>query len=351
MDSELKDILYYLIRGLQKWSEDFSKIPSELHKGHLMLTRRGLANDVFIPNNLYDLLHFIKQPCKKWGLKGLEKIYSPEVGLYEEYVGLTREAEEFLEEFATPQESQQRVMLEILTYCRDKFQKDAQYARIYSNIRSFVSQPENAVIPLKKLSKFALSIKDSQLSQLCFQLYEKIESPLDRFRKCPYCHWTLEYAPGQWKCNDHICRHLGDFSELQSLDEKSKPLCRLTPGIQKFVLLPGIAEQKLYHRLKKRKLSVELYPEVDQFDIRIHFDAGPVDIDVKDYKSPIHLALHLNRADLDKYHEKTYIIVPDYRRQLRESYIDQVNVNLKPAVRQKIKIMWESAFLSRLKRG
>ncbi|GAA0404195.1 hypothetical protein [Paenibacillus motobuensis] len=348
--NKIQDMLYYLIIGLQKWSDQYSQIPEELHKGMLMFIEEAARSGGKIPTDLHSLLQILHEPSREWGIEGLVEYYPEEASLVEEFIGITPDAEDFINTYISPDEAQQRNMYTILKFCRDESRN---LQTEYTQIRTFLSQPMNAVLSAFQLAQFAESFRDRELSILIRHCYEEITSDLANYRKCPHCGWTLEYKQGQWRCNkEDICHALADFERLTQYDYRDERVYRLLPGIQRYVLLPGLSELKLADSLQRKGYEVALYPNIDEYDLAVSQDNHRILLDVKDFKSPWMLANYFNQKQLsylEKYEEQVFVVVPKYREVVYPSYGKRTSGFLKESTRKFIRIIMEHEVEDKLK--
>ena len=110
-----------------------------------------------------------------------------------------------------------------------------------------------------------------------------------------------------------------------------KDVEELLPGIYRFCLSPGIAERKIYQKLKDLYGAdhVFLYPHVDRYDIDVQKNGKAVYLDIKDVKNPLRLFKTLTEtSDLSKlFYSKenpVYLVIPEHR----ISIYTQTNRNL-----------------------
>ncbi|OMD42670.1 hypothetical protein [Paenibacillus odorifer] len=345
------DTLLFLIIGINKWQGNYGKIPDELYKGMLLFIEQTAASKAQPPVDLFHLLQVLHHPSREWGIPDLQDYYPEDAPLLEEFIGLTPDADEFLNRHISPQDAEQQYMYEILMYCREE---DRQLQQDYTRIRTFLSNPYNAVITSFKLSEFAENFSDLHLTNLIKQCYEEITPVVANYRKCPHCGWTLEYKNDRWRCNkENICHLLADFESLSPLDFDKERVLRLLPGIQRFVLLPGMSEVRIAERLIRKGYEVELYPNVDEYDLSISQDGKRIFLDVKDFRDPRSLANFFNHQTptyLEKYKNQCLIVVPQYRSELFASYRERSMALLNETAREYIKMIMENEIESTLKK-
>lgn len=344
-------MLYYLITGLQKWQNDYAQIPEELHKGMLMFIHESANSGNEIPVDLHRLLHVLHKPSNEWGIQRLIDIYPSEASLLEEFIGITPDADDFLNTYISPSEAQQKNMFAILKHCRDESRN---LQSEYTEIRTFLSKPQNAVLTAFQLAQFAESFRDRELIILFRQCYEEVTTDIINYRKCPHCGWTLEYKHDQWRCNkENVCHRLADFEKVDPFNFGNERVLRLLPGMQRYVLLPGISEMKIAGFVVQKGYDVELYPNIDEYDLAVSLGHNKVFLDIKDFKDPRTLANFFNQKPasyLEKYSRQVYVVIPQYRNHLFSSYGERASVLLNENSKRFIKIIMEKDVQKMLKK-
>ena len=251
------------------------------------------------------------------------KIYFlQDASLLDKEIGVTIEAEDFLEDLQSPDEYEQSVMKQILIYCRNLTLESK-----YREIRTFLSNPNHAVMPFYKIYEFKSKLNDVNLAQLFHACFEEIDN-VDQYRRCPNCGWTLVWKNGHWRCNkESVCHSLKDFNDLEYFPNTDQKLFRLTPGIQKYILLPGMSEIRIAEKLRRKVLMVTLYPNINQYDISVEANDKSIFMDVKDYRSPFQIAQYINR-NLNNLEDEVWYVIPDYRVKNSPGYIETVKTLL-----------------------
>ncbi|MFY0217238.1 hypothetical protein [Bacillus cereus] len=344
---EIKEMIYYIAKGLVQWeTKGWTEIPKTLYKGHLLFMKNTLQSNT-PPNNVFDLIKLLHEPVEKWGMDGVEKLLPSDSTFLVEGFGLSIDIEDFLEEYMSPEEFDQSVMKEILQYCR-KYGLDEEYRKI----RSIVANPNNAVLTYVRLRRILSLVEDDKLKEWLQKCYEEVPHNIDNYKKCPHCGWTVSFIKGSWRCNkEQICGHFQSFERLEAYKfSEGESVYRIRPGIQRYVLLTGIIEEKMCKRLKG--YDAVLYPNIDEFDIRINVNDTLIDLDVKDYRSPKMLANAFNdknSSQLKKYHRNSYIIIPNYRLKMNPNYKELVCSSLSKESSVYIQIMTERELFKCLK--
>ncbi|WP_195575449.1 hypothetical protein [Paenibacillus sp. 1001270B_150601_E10] len=337
------DMLFHLITGIEKWQSDYGLIPDELYMGMLMFIHLSAEGNLDPPVDLHHLLRILHKPSREWGIPGLENDYPENAPLLEEAIGLVADADEFMNRFISPQDAEQQNMYEILKYCRED---GRQLQAEYTAIRTFLSDTQHAVIAARELNNFVENFQDSELIKLIRCCYQEVTQELPNFRKCPHCGWTMEHKQDRWRCNkENICRHFADMEMFESFDFGKQRVFRLIPGIQRFVLLPGISELRIAHRLRKKGYTVEMYPRVDTVDLSVSKEDKEFFLDVKDFKDPRILANFFNgqaTSYLEKYKEQCVIVIPQYRNVLFREYKKRAQMYLNEKARDYIRIVMEN---------
>lgn len=210
----------------------------------------------------------------------------------------------------------------------------------YRSIRAFLSNPNHSVITYHKLYDFVYrNVKDADLQNLVFSCYEEFVN-VTNYRKCPNCGWTLEWRKGNWRCNkEDVCHFVSDVQEFSSFGMTDEKLIRMTPGIQKYVLLPGMSEQNIAKKLSKKGYTVTMYPNIDEYDIQIELKNQVTMIDVKDYRNSWQLANYLNNLHQSKIKSNILYVIPDYRLQMTTHYQRKVINLLRDDLKETIKFI------------
>lgn len=322
-------MIFFLAEGIEALKQNPKRIPEKLYKGHMMIMKFLFGNVEQVPNNLYDLFVFLNHPFREWNISILDELFPLEESFLEEDLSLSEVVVEFLNEYQSPEESDLLPIKDFLIYSREN-----DLDSIYRDTRTFLSKVEHAVMKQEDLfSYFYTEFKEDFVKDLILKCYEPIKHPIDHYRICAHCGWTLENRKGEWVCNSHsVCNKLGDFNAMQKFDSsfRKSVIIRLKPAIQRFVLIPGMQELRIAGKLKK--YNPIMYPNIDEFDLRIEVNGSAMNIDIKDIKNPVFLAKLFNQMDkkqLAKYQKNDcYVVIPDYRISWYKGYQKILKANL-----------------------
>lgn len=153
-------MLFLLIDGLKKWEENKETVPDKVHQGQRLFIRECSKTGVLPPIDLPYFIKLLEKPSKDWGISNFQNIFPPYASLLDKEIGVTIEAEDFLEDFQSPDEYEQSVMKRILIYCRDH-----SLDRKYRETRIFLSNPNHAVISFQKIYELKSKLNDGELAQ------------------------------------------------------------------------------------------------------------------------------------------------------------------------------------------
>lgn len=327
--SSIYEMLYNLITGIRNWDDrSLKSIPTEFYKGFHQFIYHSSLSDVSPPLDIPELIIKLHRPAEEWGIEGVEQHFPLEASLLNKKVGLTFETDDFIEQLQDPKEYEQSKMKELLLYCRDNNFQDE-----YVKIRRFLSERDHVVISVQDLYMFVGSFQDQQLRDYIRSFYEEVDD-LEKYKVCPYCGWTLEKKMDSWVCNRGSTCHLQtEYSMFQKFPKSNLQFLRMTKGIHRYTLLPGMAENKIASKLAGREYTIEMYPDVDDFDILVEKDGKSLALDVKDHYHPFYFASSINdELKYKKIDKDLWFVVPQARLEIFPAYIEQAKQKLPPTV-------------------
>ncbi|RMI32694.1 pPIWI_RE_Y domain-containing protein [Nocardia stercoris] len=151
---------------------------------------------------------------------------------------------------------------------------------------------------------------------------------------CFRCHTLLTpVVGGGWWCERDQCRSRGPAPRGRELSvEDVGELVHLVRPLRQFVTGPGRAEVELERQLKDLRLSVEMWPGFDAYDVRITFPDGHVwAIDVKDWAHPGLLGRASRPVRPEPQYDEACWVVPQYRVNARRDYLGIYERNRPPS--------------------
>lgn len=214
---------------------------------------------------------------------------------------------------------------------------------------------EHPVLTRDKAAEIALEPAFTPLDGLLQQIY--LPAPIGwarggRFTSCRRCHTLL--APmreGGWWCENARCRHQGDAPVGPAYDElEGGGVLLLTRPLRLFVTSPGVAELRLERALLRLRLTPELWPNYDAYDLRIPLPDGRVwAVDVKDWANPALLGRNAGPLPKDPPYDEAFLLVPDHRIALRRDYVSVVRRYLRAEVRKSMTVLSHRQFMARIR--
>lgn len=168
------------------------------------------------------------------------------------------------------------------------------------------------------------------------------------FTCCAHCHNLLiPLARGGYVCETESCRYEKGSIIGRQISPHEMPMW-LVRGLRRFVSGPGRTELRLAQNITALGLSTELWPALDQYDLRITLPDGNVwAIDLKDWANPYLLARRLSRFSSEPTWNRAFVVVPDYRLKQRRDYIRALR---KASTNKSFTIVSERELLNMLKK-
>ncbi|PFS62755.1 hypothetical protein COK41_14825 [Bacillus cereus] len=274
------------------------------------------------PCNVYEFLALLRTPIKEWGYFNMNSIKERRINgnliLLGERVGVTSEALHIYNEHKSAYEAQTKPIEDIIRYCREKSLVDKTMQQKYEFFRNYLI--EHPVIhPYYAENEIAVGLDNDSflINKLLEECYEPIIGEYKYI--CPSCGWTLQQKTlDYFYCLSNDCREGYDKTSL--LQDQNlinlKVTHRTKEAIQRTTVIPGKKEVELAQRLRKKGVTVSMYPEIEaQGDIRaekiIHDKRISLYIDVKDYSSDYVLAERLIMEKEAGILKDVLIAVPD----------------------------------------
>lgn len=317
------ETLRYLATGLIEWEKKSpqmrSQLPEALRLGMSRMYLTALLNREQAPKNLPELLEKAEtEPLLEWLPNASEiKNLSPDVVLIEDGLvsDFTRDWQ--VDGKGIVEQVQESVMQDILQHCR-RLQLDEPYR---SFRRTLITKP---TVPYSEYRRMLATPMFHPLRNYLRQIYIELENlaEYEIYYLCPRCQYPLrQRSDGTCCCRNVLCERLCAKSKLPPV----KPILKaeahkwmvVTPGIHRYVTLPGLWELFLYESLIKLGVKVTLYPQIDKYDLLVELP-GKIRwaIDVKDW-GYLHLE-RLQRVQHCRDADETFIVFPrDREAQIR----------------------------------
>lgn len=154
----------------------------------------------------------------------------------------------------------------------------------YCKIRKYLI--EHPIITIEDRRIMLLDLVENQTAREAFQFaYEQVRE--DCYR-CPTCGWTMVQRKYGYYCHSIHCTDPEPvLTDEMKLDASGGNLYRLKKGIMLYWASPGKLELEIAGFCEKKKIHYALWPQMDRFDVEIHFSDGEVwEIDAKAYRNP-----------------------------------------------------------------
>jgi hypothetical protein len=340
LDNNLRETLYGIVKGLMQWEENLSgvdiiKINKAMYSFCNLLINRGA--DEF-PLNLPEFINFLQDnTLESLGFSEEEATK----GLLDEKIikngSVNIKFKNWYEDLVSLEEEEQKAMLEFLQFCREHRgrEDEKEYCNYYRNGRGLVNK-NNMIISNIAFNKIMIKNKfPLELRKIISGWRKNINISDKDITICPICGKQVEATFGNENYCSDVCNY---FIKKQSLKfetlsiDNNNQYSEFTEGIYRYILLPNIGERIIYEKLLKIKdIEVEIYPNMDEYDIKVKVDDLDILIDVKDVVTPSALVELLKKNNninklLQSKLGRRYVVIPEHR---RVTHINQNNVDYK----------------------
>ena len=141
--------------------------------------------------------------------------------------------------------------------------------------------------------------------------------------RCPICGWTMTDGSFGPICHSEYCTKTMPFlTDIIKVDGTEETVYRLKKGVMRYFAQPGKLELDIVDFCEKKKLTWELWPQKDKYDVEITFPDGAVwEIDAKAYRKPIALRSKIendNGMPEGDYQRGYFVIPTDYTKGNRQ---------------------------------
>lgn len=265
-----------------------------------------------------------EKPLGEWGLDLDDELEGDETLLF---LGQPTEITlELAESFGGSifSQEQSRIAYDLLQRCRG----NPRGAEFYTKFRRFIV--EHPVLSNQELVEakgwFGLGMGLADLLEECYEPAPICYQFQNNFYACPYCR-ALAGVSNQEVIANFNCNRCPAGRRLKRKMKLPENCLKLRRGIERFWFYPGRSEIRLYERLTELGLQVNLYPECDRYDLRVHFPDGEIwALDLKDYLNPYFLVKQLGAEPIpaDPPWHIGYIVVPSERKKERSAYLKEL---------------------------
>lgn len=241
-------------------------------------------------------------------------------------------------------EKQQEMMRDILVKIRNSLEEIETKEYRYRLIRKFVSEHY-----LEDQLTFDNELEHKLTKELfndVHQMYLPYQVLKEEVTCCPICHRIIEEEKCREVCHYYMKKEKKVFYQ-RKLQSKRKYFY-LCEGIYRYTLMPAIGENRIFNQLKLmigEEGEIQLYPNVDEYDIEVELNNKVYQLDVKDFQDPMQLAHKFKEEnDISKmmstHKRKRYLVIPTHRIEIynkaaNKSYINETKKlfkNLAPGI-------------------
>jgi hypothetical protein len=301
------------------------------------LHRLALNERITLPQTLYGLRQMCQQPVSTWCYPELLAGFDGGTSLIEEGM-LSETAVTFLETLQTNDTHLNQTLQQLerafdnlrfkklYQRLKEAHQAGSPYAQTeYTRLRQFVIQnPYTSFIKLQKTFRGATYLTTADVQDLYQHTHEiaptlQTDPKTPIMQNCPRCgivqvRYGLPQSIKPSVCGNSCPKHRGQW---QTIALNDNPLI-LRPGIQRRTLIPGVPELDLYQTVcdlqekhPTKIKSVDLWPELDTYDLAIHFTNTTVwVVDVKDHRDPYRLGKNLRELSHTLDWTAAFIVYP-----------------------------------------
>ncbi len=309
-------IISLLAKGIIKLYEskekNFSKLNVELKRAINMLAAQNIVT-------IQDRSQMIEILSKEIGVWYGEKSTYKDEKLIADGIPTDFCYEMSIEAFDVEAEIEQRVILEIknefMTYGKDDD---------YKKFRFFLIR--NPIAKRKNIDEFILknSLYNPKLKRIYAKIYDFYEDIPKHYinnnmiEVCNYCCWTIIDKISGKHCISDYCKANQGLEKSVKRDY-SEDMLRVKKGVMRYITLPGIPEVDIKEKIEKLGLEVILYPNFDEYDLRVIFKNESWALDIKDYGNPYNLVNKVKEFAPNNC-EKSFIVIPNKRFTLNKDY-------------------------------
>lgn len=294
--------------------------PTSAQRAVDLLGARALRRDTDAPSSVPDLVRRCQRtPLTRWDLD-LSTMGVTETDLLIDPVTFT--PSQLCYEWAvdapdaTADLIEQDLLLDVIATCRERNLPNS----YVSFRRLLIEQPVLDQVAWMKLTTDRHLAPLLELVRASYQPMPAAYVRHDMITICARCKCPLiPTLDDGWACELDRCRWEGlklgrQMPASHDLQVASRPL-------RVFITGPGRAETELEEAMIRLGLQVEMWPNIDAYDLRISFPSGQIwAVDVKDRASPSILGRTATALRPNPPYTDAFYVVPDYRKAQREDY-------------------------------
>lgn len=240
-------------------------------------------------------------------------------------------------------EKQQEMMKDILVKIRNSLEEMDTKASRYELIRKFVSG--NYLVDWLTLQEKLERRLPKELFNDVHQMYLPYQVLKEEVTCCPICHRIVEEERCHEVCHYYMPKEQKVFYQ-RKLQSKRKYFY-LCEGVYRYTLMPAIGENRIFNQLKfmiGEDGEIQLYPNVDEYDIEVEVNNKVYQLDIKDFQDPVQLVQKFKEdINISKMIStpkiKRYLVIPTHRSEIydtvNKSYINETKKlfkNLAPGI-------------------
>lgn len=345
-----EDTLQQIAKGLCKYEQQIFKSPSDYpNELQLGVDKLALACVIAgVSQPIQGVPDFISRwaqiPLKKWDIQldFAEELLEEQLIEEQKPSGFCIEtAEEYFDEWGN---FQKQVIYEVMT-------KAAQKPELYTSFRRYLI--EHPVITKGDLDVDSI-LHFKPVQEILKNSYEKAPESykLDgRFYCCGHCGGLMYLSKNdELKCENKHCEKQKKPDKAFPTDEDDEVFW-LKQDLRYFIHRPGKAELRLAERLRQLNLEVQLYPELDKYDLHLVFSDNIVwAVDVKFWECAYNLAKKVDQPIPRLKHQPyqdSFFVFPDEIQSYGQEYLQEFRTYC-TVLLKKSQVMFEKEFLKKV---
>ncbi|MFB2879917.1 hypothetical protein [Floridanema aerugineum] len=229
--------------------------------------------------------------------------------------------------------------------------KSAEDHDLYTRFRRYLI--ENPVITNGKLSvDRILDFKEVQkILRISYEEAPESYRVDGKFYCCGHCGGLMYLTDkDELKCENKHCEQQKKAKVVFPAD-KDEEVFWLKKDLRYFIHRPGKAELRLEEKLKELNLQVQLYPELDKYDLHLVFPDQTIwAVDVKFWESAYNLAKKVNQPIRSLKHQpyhQAFFVFPDEIKSYGQEYLQEFRSYCSISL-NKSQVMFEGEFMKKV---